>query len=158
MRRGFVLCALVLLVLALFQEVNAVQQQQQQHEYHLNCRLFPSLCRHWQDAQDAGHPDILTVERTGATQRRKHAVKLLNTKSGWDRDEYPPASSKEGGHGASVRYVDPSENRSEGGSRRNLFKSIQDGSLVKYILSWSLHDKTKGCVCHQGACERCRNP
>ena len=32
-------------------------------------------------------------------------------RSGYDRDEYPPAMSEEGGYGASVRYIDPADNR-----------------------------------------------
>ncbi len=29
------------------------------------------------------------------------------SKAGYDRDEYPPAMFKEGGKGASVRYISP---------------------------------------------------
>ena len=38
----------------------------------------------------------------------------IPTKKGFDRDEYPPAMSDEGGKGADVRYVRSAENRSAG--------------------------------------------
>jgi hypothetical protein len=42
----------------------------------------------------------------------------LGRKRGYDRDEYPPAISDEGGKGADVRYVRSAENRSAGSVMR----------------------------------------
>jgi hypothetical protein len=43
----------------------------------------------------------------------------IPTKPGYDRDEYPPAMSDEGGTRADVRYVLSAENRSAGSVMRN---------------------------------------
>jgi hypothetical protein len=42
----------------------------------------------------------------------------ISTKPGYDRDEYPPAMSDEGGKGADVRYVVRRENQSAGSVMR----------------------------------------
>ena len=52
----------------------------------------------------------------GYNKNRQEAMKGVPTKSGWDRDEYPYASTIQGGAKSTVSYVDPSENRSHGGS------------------------------------------
>ena len=46
---------------------------------------------------------------------RRESLRGIPTKKGYDRDEYPPAMTDEGGRGASVRYIASSENRSAGG-------------------------------------------
>ena len=53
---------------------------------------------------------------TGPVQTRTagRALQGIPTRSGFDRDEYPPAVAREGGKGAHVRYVRSSENRSAG--------------------------------------------
>lgn len=38
----------------------------------------------------------------------------IETKPGLDLDEYPPAMFQEGGQGASVRHINPSDNRGAG--------------------------------------------
>jgi hypothetical protein len=43
---------------------------------------------------------------------------VIPTKRGYDRDEYSPAMSDEGGKGADVRYVLSAENRSAGSVMR----------------------------------------
>ena len=42
-------------------------------------------------------------------------------------DEYPFASTTEGGAGAILRCVDSSENNSEGGSLRNFYRNLANG-------------------------------
>jgi hypothetical protein len=50
---------------------------------------------------------------------------------GKDRDEYPPASTAEGGAGASVRPIDSSDNRGAGAAWGNTIKSLPDGTKVE---------------------------
>ena len=61
-----------------------------------------------------GHPDILTISRLEVTERRAESLKDIATKKGFDRDEWSMAMFKEGGKGASVRYIFPSDNRGAG--------------------------------------------
>lgn len=72
---------------------------------------YPESAAHIEEAQAAGQPSVLTIDRAGAAARRAAALKGVPTKAGFDRDEYPPAMFGEGGAGSSVRYVTPSDNR-----------------------------------------------
>ena len=64
------------------------------------------------DARRSGKPRILHIRRNEAVANRRASLKGIPTRKGFDRDEYPPAMSGEGGKGADVRYVRSSENRS----------------------------------------------
>jgi hypothetical protein len=66
------------------------------------------------DARRDGHPRILRIKRGEAAANRKASLKGWPTRPGFDRDEYPPAMSDEGGKGADVRYIRSKENRSAG--------------------------------------------
>ena len=83
------------------------------------------------DAQEAGHPDILTIDRPGAKGRRKESLKGYDKVKGMDLDEYPPAMFKEGGSGASVRPVTPSDNRGAGSYIGNKLRKYLDGTKIR---------------------------
>lgn len=95
---------------------------------------YPEAAGHIKDAQDAGAPDVLTVDRGGAKDRRKEALAGTTPQAGSDRDEYPPAVTAEGGSGASVRPIDPSDNRGAGASVGNQIRDIPDGSQIQVIV------------------------
>ena len=75
---------------------------------------YPESARHIDDAVAAGQPSVLTIDRAGAASRRQDAMKGTKTTPGTDRDEYPPALFSDGGEGASVRPISPSDNRGAG--------------------------------------------
>lgn len=61
-------------------------------------------------------------------------MKYCYDKFGWlekDLDEYPPAMFEEGGEGASVRPISPSDNRGAGASMGNQLRQYPDGTQVK---------------------------
>ncbi|WP_130511795.1 polymorphic toxin-type HINT domain-containing protein [Krasilnikovia cinnamomea] len=72
---------------------------------------YPESAEHIEDAQAAGQPTELTIDRAGAAARRRASMRGNPRVSGKDRDEYPPAMFEEGGSGSSVRPIDPSDNR-----------------------------------------------
>lgn len=74
----------------------------------------PQAAQHIADAQSAGKPSMLTLDRPGKNARRAAALRGTATAPGMDRDEYPPATFAEGGAGASVRLIPLSDNRSAG--------------------------------------------
>ncbi|HHZ9144974.1 TPA: RHS repeat-associated core domain-containing protein [Proteus mirabilis] len=78
--------------------------------------------------------DIFTVDRTGATNRRRLSLQNYSTKTGFDRDEFPMAMFKEGGKGASVRYISISDNRGAGSSISHALSPYPDGTKVKIIV------------------------
>jgi len=90
----------------------------------------PQSAAHIIDAQAAGYPWILTIDRHGAKRRRTQSLRGMPTKPGFDRDEYPPAVFAEGGKGASVRYIPANDNRSAGAQIGNQLKSRPDGCNV----------------------------
>lgn len=75
---------------------------------------YPYTTDHISDAIAAGEASLLHIDRPGTDQNRREALAGIPTKPGYDRDEYPPAVSSEGGHGASVRYVPSGDESSPG--------------------------------------------
>ena len=91
----------------------------------------PQSAQHVDDAQNAGHPTELTIDRHGATQRRRESMRGNPRQPGLDRDEYPPAMFREGGTGSSVRGIDPSDNRGAGSSMGHQARDLPDGTRVR---------------------------
>jgi len=89
--------------------------------------------QHIEDAQKAGHPDTLTIDRGGTKDRRGAALGGTAPVPGKDRDEYPPAMFQEGGKGASVRPIDPPANRGCGAYIGNECRALPDGSTVRIV-------------------------
>ena len=96
---------------------------------------FPETAQHIQDAMKNGHPDIVTISRLEATERRAESLKDIATKKGLDRDECPMAMFKEGGKGASVRYISPSDNRGVGATIMHALKGkLKDTRVLFRII------------------------
>lgn len=91
----------------------------------------PESAGHIADAQSAGMPAQLTVDRSGARSRRAAALRGTESKSGLDRDEYPPAMFREGGQGASVRSIASSDNRGAGACIGAQCRGLNDGDRVQ---------------------------
>ena len=75
---------------------------------------YPGTTSHIADAIAGGEASLLHIDRPGADQNRRESLAGIPTKPGYDRDEYPPAVSREGGYGADVRYVLSADNRGAG--------------------------------------------
>ena len=91
---------------------------------------YPESAAHIEGAQASGQPRTLTVDRAGASARRREALQDTPTRPSKDRDEYPPAMFKEGGAGSSKQYVNPSDNRGAGASIGRQCRSVPDGGKV----------------------------
>lgn len=74
------------------------------------------------------------IDRGGADKRRQESLKGIPTKPGYDRDEWPMAVCEEGGAGADVRYVTPSDNRGAGSWVVNQMSGYPDGTRVLFIV------------------------
>jgi hypothetical protein len=99
---------------------------------------YPEAAQHIDDAQAAGQPAVITVDRAGAKDRRKTATAGTPTQPNKDRDEYPPAVAQEGGKGSSVRHVDPKDNRGAGASMGQQLRAFKDGAKVMIRTLWGL--------------------
>jgi len=69
-----------------------------------------------------------TLERTDSSMRRTASVRGIARRRGFDRDEWPPAITKEGGAGADVKYMLPSQNRAAGATIGNKLRPYPDGT------------------------------
>jgi RHS repeat-associated protein len=92
---------------------------------------YPASAGHAGDAIAAGKPDVLTVNRPGSADNRADAMSGTKPQPGADRDEYPPAVTKEGGAGASVRPIPAGDNRGAGGSLGQQIKDVPNGGRIK---------------------------
>ncbi|MEF3062308.1 RHS repeat-associated core domain-containing protein [Ralstonia solanacearum] len=92
---------------------------------------FPQSAAHIEDAQRAGQPSIMTIDRSGALKNRREAMRGQCRAPGQDRDEYPPAMMREGGAGASVRPIAPADNRGAGACIGAQCRGLPNGSQVQ---------------------------
>lgn len=105
------------------------------HVLEIQRSVYPETAGHIEDAIRSGQPDIMTPDRIkkNVSQRRRQSLKNVPCCAGKDRDEWPMAMSREGGTGASVRSIDPSDNRGAGKSIGHALSSagVRDGQRVK---------------------------
>ena len=82
------------------------------------CSRMPNVCANMRNAIRLGKPRLLT-RTTNRSQirrnRRNSGCRSLGRRTGYNCDEYPFASSFQGGHGAVVRLVPIRENSIQGG-------------------------------------------
>jgi len=95
----------------------------------------PQTAQHIEEAQRLGQPSVLTIDRSGAAARRHEAMAHVDRPKdhrvrGRDRDEYPPAMTREGGGNSDVRYVGAPDNRGAGRVFGHQTRHLPDGSRV----------------------------
>ena len=105
---------------------------------------YPNIRRHFRAAVRRGWPRRLVINRRSADARRDRVLAHIAARSGYDRDEYPPAALRGRGKGlergrhprgwkADVRYVPSAENRSHGASLGAQMARWCDGTRVRYV-------------------------
>jgi RHS repeat-associated protein len=97
-------------------------------------RKFPETAAHIKEAQGAGHPAVLTIDRAGAEANRAAAQAGRAKIPGKQLDEYPPAMFREGGQGASVRAVSSRDNMGAGACIGNQCRGLPEGSKVRIVV------------------------
>ena len=95
---------------------------------------YPNIADHVRDAIAAGQPVILHIDRKHADEHRAESTDDLPTRPGYDRDEYPPAMSREGGESADVRHVKSRENRAAGASMGGQLRGYCNGQAFRLKL------------------------
>lgn len=98
----------------------------------------PEAKAHIEHAQKNGQPTVLHIDRAGAAKRRAEATGTVNPKRkpapGYERDEYPPAFTREGGANANVRFISPHDNRGAGAVMQAQTRDLPDGSKIRIIV------------------------
>lgn len=84
-----------------------------------------------QSQQGRPKPSILTIDKPNADANRENSLRGIDTRPPDDRDEYPPAMYKEGGTGASVKYIPSGDNQGSGSSMGSAVRGLKDGTRVK---------------------------
>jgi hypothetical protein len=104
-------------------------------ELKISASKYPELAANIRKAQQAGHPDVL---RHGGeiTKNRAAALKGVRKVKGMSRDEYPFASSMEGGGGAWVGQVPVSQQHAQGALMTNFVKAnnIKPGDQYRVVI------------------------
>ncbi|WP_160138284.1 DUF6443 domain-containing protein [Chryseobacterium sp. c4a] len=97
----------------------------------------PNIYRHTLDSFRKGKQNVLHYDsdRTRSRKRRTEATSGYPTKPGFDRDEYPYASTFEGGKGANIAYVPSEENRIGQGllALAPLYRKLKTGDAFMVI-------------------------
>lgn len=95
---------------------------------------YPETAQHIKEAIEQGESQICTIDRNGAEDNRKQSLKGTPTKQGYDRDEWPMAMCVEGGTGADIKYISPSDNRGAGSWVSNQLERYPDGTKVTFMV------------------------
>ena len=95
---------------------------------------YPETCSHIEDAINKGHEQFVTIDRKMAASNRAESLSGVPTKPGFDRDEWPMAMFSEGGKGADIRYINPSDNRGAGSAIGNALKRKFNIELQSQVL------------------------
>ncbi len=96
---------------------------------------YPETAAHIREAIHQGESAICTIDRDGADENRDESLDGVTTKDGYDRDEWPMAMCAEGGEGADIDYVTPSDNRGAGSWVSNALEDYPDGTKVLFTFS-----------------------
>ena len=109
---------------------------------------YPNIRAHMQAAIAKGWPRVLVVNRPNADRRRDRLLEDIPTRTGFDRDEYPPAVGRGRPNGnqkglvrginpigwmADVMYVPSGENRSHGSSLGAKLRRLCNGTRFRYV-------------------------
>ncbi|MCM3273321.1 NucA/NucB deoxyribonuclease domain-containing protein [Paenibacillus elgii] len=95
---------------------------------------FPETGAHIKAAIERGKSSICTINRKGAEANRKESLRGVPVKPNLDRDEFPMAMCAEGGKGADIMYISPSDNRGAGSWVSNQLEKYPDGTRVKIVV------------------------
>jgi hypothetical protein len=108
----------------------------------IDASKYPQLDENIAHAQAAGHPQVLTYNGGGAASvsNRSAATSGIPKLKGTSIDEYPFASSVQGGSGAWVGHVPVAQQNAQGAILRNFYGSAGiragDSFIVKVINFW----------------------
>jgi len=104
---------------------------------------YPETAAHIKSAIAKGESAICTIDRKGADKNREESLANIPTKKGFDRDEWPMAMCAEGGKGADIEYVTPSDNRGAGSWVSNQLEKYTDGTRVLFVIDGEASEQVK---------------
>jgi hypothetical protein len=104
-------------------------------ELRISASKYPQLAENITNAQKAGHPSVLTHGGSSAANRAGALDSVPNIK-GLSRDEYPFASSMQGGQGSWVGHVPASQQNAQGALIKNFLQQngIKPGDQYRVVV------------------------
>lgn len=104
-------------------------------ELRISASQYPELAENILHAQRAGHPDVLTHGGNAAANRNAALDSIPNIR-GFSRDEYPFASSIEGGKGSWVGHIPAWQQSAQGGLISSFVQAmgIQPGMQYRVVV------------------------
>lgn len=135
---SLIIIALLVLAAYLFEENGLILESPSAQDSEVIQLVFPTdrypeTAEHIQEAIANGESAICTIDREQAEDNRKESLKGVPTKKGYDRDEWPMAMCAEGGAGADIEYITPSDNRGAGSWVGNQLEGFADGTRVEFM-------------------------
>lgn len=101
---------------------------------YLDPKKYPYTVRHAKRSFELGYPRVWHLDRANAERNREENLRGIPTRPGYDRDEAPPAATREGADGAShVAYVPSADNRGAGSVMGNQLSDYCDGQKFKLV-------------------------
>lgn len=98
----------------------------------------PQAAAHIEQAQKKGQPSVLHLDRAGAkTRRQENLASIDRTRKpapNYQRDEYPPAFTKENAGGTSVRWISGKDNAGAGATMRWQTDGLPDGAKIRVLV------------------------
>jgi hypothetical protein len=109
-------------------------------ELRISASKYPELAANIRNAQRAGHPDVLTHGGEAVSDANRSAALhqpyrdfIPNIGRGLSRDEYPLASSLEGGAGAWVGHIPTAQQQAQGGLLRAM--NLKPGDRYRVVIA-----------------------
>lgn len=96
----------------------------------IDSRKYPETAQHIK-ATAKNAAKILTIDRSGAKERRYYSLKGVKTEKDHDRDEFPCAVFEEGGKKVHVWRVKSRDNRGAGSYMSWQMRKMKDGTKIK---------------------------
>jgi len=93
---------------------------------------YPAVLAHMRAAIRRGWPRVLTINRSGADQRRDRALAGIPTKPGMDRDEWPMAFARRSWR-TDIAYVPSDQNRGAGARIGIKLRRYCDGTRFRVV-------------------------
>ena len=120
------------------QKAEARAVEQKPRDVVISRSRHPEAAEHIDHAQRNGQPTVLHIDRLGARQNRHDSTGRvkLNPKPapGYERDEYPPAFTREGGHNSNIRFINPHDNRGAGAVMRAQTQDLPDNAKIRVLV------------------------
>lgn len=104
-------------------------------EAHLSRSDYPETASHIEDAVADGQPEVTQWDPSVKDANRRESLRGWKSRGGegLDRDEWPMASTRQGGTGADIRYVSSADNRGAGSTIAGQLRGLPNEGVGRWF-------------------------